>query len=424
MSPKRMNVKAIPLYNRNSHFNSAEQILSNILIGVSGSIAAYKCAELVRLLKKQGHEVRVVMTASATQIITPMTLQVLSQNEVRVDLFNHEDEAKIDHIALARWPQQILIAPATANVLAKMAVGLADDLLTSICLATDAPVAVAPAMNRLMWDNPATQANVQTLLSRGCELIAPGAGEQACGEVGAGRMAEPQQIVDWLQQRQTQSHKPLAGKQLLITAGPTIERIDPVRFISNDSSGKMGYALAAAAHQLGAKVTLVSGKTALPPPAGVMLVKVESARQMLAAVLGHAKVADWFIATAAVSDYTLATPATQKLKKNDENGMTLALVQNPDILQTVCALPNKPFCIGFAAETENVLEYAAAKRLRKGADLIAANDVSNCDIGFNSDENAVTLIGEDYQKDFTQMPKPTLALVLLNAINDYEQLKR
>ncbi|PID65744.1 MAG: bifunctional phosphopantothenoylcysteine decarboxylase/phosphopantothenate--cysteine ligase CoaBC, partial [Gammaproteobacteria bacterium] len=268
--------------------NSAEPTLSNILIGISGSIAAYKCAELVRLLKKRGDDVRVVMTRSATEIITPMTLQVLSQHEVRVDLFDHEDEAKIDHIALARWPEQILIAPATANVMAKVAIGLADDLLTTICLATEAPVAFAPAMNRRMWENPATQVNVQTLLARGFELIEPDAGEQACGETGAGRMAEPQVIVDWLRQSLAPRHDNLLhGKQLLITAGPTIERIDPVRFLSNDSSGKMGYALAAAAQQLGATVTLVAGKTALPAPEKVTLIAVESAQQMLDAVLAH-----------------------------------------------------------------------------------------------------------------------------------------
>ncbi len=395
--------------------------MSNILIGISGSIAAYKCAELVRLLKKRGDNVRVVMTRSATEIITPMTLQVLSQQEVRVDLFNHEDEAKIDHIALARWPEQILIAPATANVMAKVAIGLADDLLTTICLATEAPVAFAPAMNRRMWENPATQVNVQALLARGFELIEPDAGEQACGEIGAGRMAEPQAIVDWLRHSLAPRHDNLLhGKQLLITAGPTIERIDPVRFLSNDSSGKMGYALAAAAQQLGATVTLVAGKTALPAPEKVTLIAVESAQQMLDAVLAHAEAADWFIATAAVADYSVAEPAKQKIKKNGEAGLTLTLVQNPDILQRVCALTPKPFCIGFAAETDNVIEHAKAKRRRKGADLIVANDVSKAAIGFNSDDNAVTLIGENYQQVFAQMPKQRLAFALLKAAVVYE----
>lgn len=405
--------------------------MKRILIGITGSIAAYKCAELVRLLKKSHYDVRVVMTQSATEIITPMTLQVLSQNDVRVDLFDHEDEAKIDHIALARWANQILIAPATANIMAKLAVGLADDLLSTLCLATDVPIAIAPAMNRLMWDNAATQANLNTLLSRNYQLIAPESGEQACGETGTGRMAEPQHIVDWLNNHflnpQPQSHAEsdgrypvLSGKTVVITAGPTVERIDPVRFISNDSSGKMGYALAEQAAALGAEVILVSGKTALPAPTDVKLINVESAKQMLTAVLAHIENADWFIATAAVSDYTIAEPAAQKMKKSGTQGLTLELVQNPDILKTVCSLPAKPFCIGFAAETNNVIEYATAKRTRKGADLIAANDVSDQRIGFNSDSNAVTLIGEDYQQAFAAMPKTQLARTLLLAIAQYQ----
>lgn len=397
--------------------------MSNILIGISGSIAAYKSAELVRLLKKQGHDVRVVMTASATEIITPMTMQVLSQNDVRVDLFDHEDEAKIDHISLARWPEWIVIAPATANIMAKIAVGIADDLLSTICLATDVPVAIAPAMNRLMWDNPATQMNLTTLQSRGIKIIAPDAGEQACGEVGTGRMAEPRAIVDWFSQQSQLPEPILSDKHVLITAGPTIERIDPVRFISNDSSGKMGYALAEAAQQLGAKVTLVSGKTALKPPKKVTVIEVESAQQMLDAVLDNTKMADWFIATAAVSDYTVENPAGQKLKKNGGEGLTLTLVQNPDILKTVCSLPKKPFCIGFAAETDNVIDNAKAKRIRKNADLIVANDVSNVEIGFNSDDNAATLIGENYQQVFAKMPKQQLANALIHAAFLYDLQK-
>lgn len=390
--------------------------MKKILIGVTGSIAAYKIAELVRLLKKADYEVRVVMTKSAKEIISPMTFQVLTGKEVRTDLFDHEQEAKIDHIALARWPEQILIAPATANFLAKTAHGLADDLLSTLCLATDRPIAVAPAMNRLMWENSATQSNLQLLLKRGYQLISPTAGEQACGETGIGRMAEPQAILQWLTDSST---KPLAGKNLMITAGPTIERIDPVRFISNDSSGKMGYALAQQAQLLGAEVILVSGKTALSAPQNIRRIQVESAKEMLHAVLNHITDCDWFIATAAVSDYTPLQSAKQKLKKADASGLTLQLVQNPDILATVCALTNPPFTLGFAAETENVIEYAKQKRLKKGADLIAANDVSKQNIGFNSDDNAISLLGENYEQHFATLPKKLLAKQLLLACLEY-----
>ncbi|PID67033.1 MAG: bifunctional phosphopantothenoylcysteine decarboxylase/phosphopantothenate--cysteine ligase CoaBC [Gammaproteobacteria bacterium] len=385
-------------------------VLKKILIGITGSIAAYKIADLTRLLKKSGHEVRVVMTKSATHIISPMTLQVLSHHEVRCDLFNHQDEAKIDHIALARWAEQIIIAPATAHFMAKLAHGLADDLLSTICLATDKPIAIAPAMNRLMWENSATQSNLSTLLARGFQLIEPEQGEQACGETGIGRMAEPQTIMAWLQQSDS---KPLLGEKMVITAGPTIERIDPVRFISNDSSGKMGYALAEKAQALGAKVTLITGKTALSSPSGVTRIAVESAREMLAAVMQHIEDADWFIATAAVADYRLETPSEQKIKKQDDNGLTLKLVQNPDILASVCALPNPPFTVGFAAESENVIANGKQKRLKKGADLIAANDIAQKNIGFNSEDNAVTLIGENFQQSFEKMPKKQLAERLL-----------
>lgn len=411
--------------------------MTKIIVGVSGSIAAYKSAELVRLLKKSHYEVRVIMTQSAAEIITPMTLQVLSQNDVRMDLFDHEDEAKIDHISLARWADHVIIAPATANVMAKIACGLADDLLTTICLATDSPIAIAPAMNRLMWENPATQDNLATLLARGCQLIPPDSGEQACGEVGTGRMAEPENIMRWLEDNVlpsrtkphvepcvTSTNNPnhvLFGKNVVITAGPTIERIDPVRFISNDSSGKMGYALAEAAANMGANVVLVSGKTALPAPAGVKRINVGSADDMLAVVMQHIDNADWFIATAAVSDYRVAEPAEQKMKKDGTKGLTLELVQNPDILKSVCALPDKPFCIGFAAETEKLLEHAGQKRRRKGADLIVANDVSDKHIGFNSDNNAATLIGEDFQQHFPVMSKPTLAEKLLLASLAYQK---
>ncbi|MGY0399423.1 MAG: bifunctional phosphopantothenoylcysteine decarboxylase/phosphopantothenate--cysteine ligase CoaBC [Ostreibacterium sp.] len=391
--------------------------MRKILIGVTGSIAAYKTAELIQQLKKSGHSVRVVMTQSATRIIAPMTLQVLSQHDVRVDLFNHKDEAKIDHIALARWAEQIIIAPTTANFIAKIAHGFADDLLSTICLASDVPIAIAPAMNHLMWDNPITQENLKKLLSRGYQLIAPTAGEQACGEVGIGRMVEPEKIVEWLDKTQ---EKPLLGKTLMITAGPTIERLDPVRFISNDSSGKMGYNLAKSALNLGAKVILVSGKTALTPPDGVIFIAVESAKEMLNAVMQDIDNIDWFIATAAVSDYMVTKPAKQKMKKLANNEITLTLMQSPDILKSVCDLPNKPFCIGFAAETEKIIEQATAKRIKKGANLIAANDVSNPLVGFNSEQNAITLIGENFQHEFPMMPKSQLAEKLLLTSLDFQ----
>lgn len=388
--------------------------MKKILIGVTGSIAAYKIAELTRLLKKANYEVRIVMTQSATEIITPMTLQVLSQNDVRCDLFSHEDEAKIDHIALARWADQIIIAPITANFMAKMACGLADDLLSTICLATDKPIAIAPAMNRLMWEHSATQENLNTLLSRGIQVIQPDSGEQACGEIGIGRMAEPQTIVEWLENTDNRKQY-LSGKKIVITAGATVERIDPVRFISNDSSGKMGYALAEKAQQFGAEVILVSGKTILPTPIGVTRIDIESAEEMLSAVMDNIANADWFIATAAVSDYRVENPASKKMKKQGDDGLTLKLVQNPDILASVCALPNPPFTLGFAAETDNVIEYAKQKRLKKSVDLIAANDVSQQAIGFNSNDNAVTLIGENFQQAFPIMPKKALAEQLLLA---------
>lgn len=361
------------------------------------------------------------MTAAATKFITPMTLQVLSGHEVRLELFSHEDEAKIDHIALARWADTILIAPASANFMAKAATGLADDLLTTVCLATGARVSFAPAMNHLMWKNPATQANLQTLQRRGYRLIAPEDGEQACGESGVGRMAKIEHIVEHICSPDGDRELPLAGKSIVVTAGATKERIDPVRYISNDSSGKMGYALAEKAARLGAAVLLVSGPTALPCPEQVQRVNIESAQQMLAAVLQHIASADWFIAAAAVGDYTVAESAPHKLKKTGDEDLVLTLVQNPDILQSVCQLPAKPFCIGFAAETEKVVENAAAKRLRKGADLIAANDVSDTNIGFYNDNNAVTLIGEDFVHSLPETDKYSLAEQILLTALDYQK---
>ncbi|MPV86302.1 bifunctional phosphopantothenoylcysteine decarboxylase/phosphopantothenate--cysteine ligase CoaBC [Ostreibacterium oceani] len=389
--------------------------MKKILIGVTGSIAAYKVAELIRLLTQSGHEVRVVMTASATQFITPLTLQVLSGHKVRTALFDIDQEGEIDHISLARWADCILIAPCTANFIAKLTTGMADDLLSTLCLATQSPITLAPAMNQAMWHHPVTQANINQLTQHGIQIIAPASGEQACGEIGPGRMAEPTDIFNQIHQ----NHQPLLGKHLMITAGATIERIDPVRFLSNDSSGKMGLALAQAAYHMGAKVTLIAGKLHTPPPAYLNCITVESARDMLAAVMAQVDHADWFIATAAVADYGIDSPMPQKIKKQGDNNLTLTLSQNPDILQTVCQLKNAPFTVGFAAETEAVIDNARAKRLKKGADLICANDVSTRDMGFNSDDNAVTVIGEGWEKSLPKASKAQLAYDILLACIEY-----
>lgn len=387
--------------------------MQNILLGITGSIAAYKTPELVRQLKKTGADVRVVLTSAAAEIVSPMTLQVLSQHEVRQDLFSHEDEAKIDHISLARFADAVLIAPATANFLSKLAHGLCDDLLTTLCVATQAPIYLAPAMNQAMWANPIVQENVAKLKAHGVHFLGPDSGFQACGETGQGRMLAPEAIVAALC-KQTAKNQPLKGKHILITAGATIERIDPVRYLTNDSSGKMGCALAKAAHDLGAQVTLVLGKVSVPPPADVHCVEALSADAMLEAVLTHVKTADWFIAAAAVADYKVAEVASQKIKKSGQ-GLTLSLIENPDILREVCALPDKPLTIGFAAETDALLENARSKRLRKGADFIVANPVG-AGKGFFQDDNEAVLISEQQEVVFEKMSKSALAYALLETI--------
>jgi len=368
-----------------------------IVLGITGGIAAYKSAELVRRLCEQGAEVRVVMTEAATRFITPLTLQALSGHPVHVDLFEAEAQNGMGHIELARWADLLLIAPATAHCLAKLAHGLADDLLSTLALATQAKVALAPAMNQAMYSHPATQANLALLQSRGVQLFGPGVGSQACGEVGSGRMLEPDEIV----QLAASSFAPqvLAGLRVLITAGPTQESIDPVRYISNHSSGKMGFALAQAAAQAGAQVTLVAGPVHLPTPAAVQRVDVKSAREMLAACEA-AMPCDVLIAAAAVADYHPQTVAQHKLKKNPQNpeGLQLQLICNPDILATLAGRTDRPFCVGFAAETDNLLEHAASKLHGKNLDLIVANDVRRSDIGFNSEDNAVTVIDRSGQQ--------------------------
>lgn len=373
-----------------------------IVLGVSGGIAAYKSAELVRRLKDAGAQVRVVMTRAAHEFITPLTLQALSGNPVHGDLLDPAAEAAMGHIELARWADLVLIAPATADLMARLANGRGDDLLTTLVLATDAPIALAPAMNQAMWRDASTQDNLKTLLQRGMRVFGPAAGEQACGDVGLGRLLEPTELASLC--ADCFDYGVLAGRHVLINAGPTREAIDPVRYISNHSSGKMGFALAEAAAEAGARVTLVAGPVNLPTPARVKRVDVVSASEMLAACQA-ALPADVLIASAAVADYRPASAAAGKLKKDtsSEDGMTLQLVRNPDILATLAHHAQRPdWCVGFAAETDDVLAYASDKLTRKNLDLIIANDVSQPGIGFNSDDNAVTLI----DRNLTQQALP------------------
>lgn len=392
-----------------------------ILLGISGGIAAYKSAELVRRLKDQGADVRVVMTRSAKEFITPLTLQAVSGHPVADSLLDPAAEAGMGHIELAKWADLVLIAPASANLMARMAAGMGDELLTTLCLATPAPVALAPAMNQQMYRNPATQANLATLASRGILLWGPDSGSQACGDVGPGRMLDPLELV----QRcalQLQGPQPLAGLHLLLTAGPTREALDPVRFISNHSSGKMGFALARAAAEMGARVTLVSGPVNLPTPAGVTRIDVESAQQMHDAV--HAAVADSqiFIGCAAVADYRAAAISPQKIKKTADNEeLVLTLVKNPDIIASVGALPNKPFTVGFAAETVDVEQYALGKLQRKRLDMIAANDVSRAGQGFNSDDNALTVFWPGGSQELPLADKLSIARHLLTLVAEHYQ---
>lgn len=356
----------------------------HILVGVTGGIAAYKSAELVRRLVERGAEVQVVMTAGAKRFITPLTLQAVSARPVRDDLWDEAAEAAMGHIELARWADQVVVAPASADFLARLVHGNADDLLTTLCLATAAPIVVAPAMNRLMWANAATQANMATLKARGVGVLGPGDGDQACGETGPGRMLEPDNIVAALT-----APGPLAGKTVMVTAGPTREPIDPVRFISNRSSGKMGYAMAAAARDAGAQVILVSGPTSIAPPAGVELVRVETAADMYAAVMARVADSDIFVGTAAVADWTPGKAANAKIKKG--TGVpALSLKRTDDILGAVAAHKKRPFTVGFAAETDAIEKNAKAKLKDKRLDMIAANRVGGGH-GFDVDDNAVTV---------------------------------
>ena len=384
-----------------------------ILLGVTGGIAAYKSAELVRRLRERGAEVQVVMTAAAREFVGALTFQALSGRPVRTDLWDSAAEAAMGHIELARWAEAVLVAPATADFLARLAEGRADDLLATLCLATAAPIAVAPAMNRLMWANAATVANVERLRQRGIQVLGPAQGEQACGEVGEGRMLEPPELADRLCAL-LPTAGPLSGRRVLITAGPTRERIDPVRFISNRSSGKMGFAVAQAAREAGADVVLVSGPVALPTPPGVRRVDVESAEAMLAAVQSEVEAADIFISTAAVADYRPAHPSGQKIKKTSER-LTLEMERTTDVLASVAARAKRPFVVGFAAETESVEQNARAKLLKKNLDMIAANEVSHTK-GFDSEDNHLIVLSRNARQDLGSGPKLALARELVRLI--------
>ena len=386
----------------------------NVLLGVSGGIAAYKSAELVRQLQELGATVRVIMTRGAQEFITPLTLQALSGNPVHTELLDEEAEQGMGHIELARWADLLLIAPATADLIARLAAGRGDDLLTTVALATAAPKLLAPAMNQQMWRDPATTANVDTLLQRNMQMIGPAAGEQACGDVGPGRMEEPQTIAEAA--AGLFSGGALAGKRVVITAGPTREALDPVRYISNHSSGKMGYALAQAAVDAGASTTLVSGPVNLQVPDHANCKPVESARDMLDACLALVPDCDVFIACAAVADYRPAQVQEQKIKKGDEDETTLLLVKNPDIVAAVAASESRPFTVGFAAETQDVLGYARAKMKRKGLDMIIANDVSDSGIGFNSEENEVTVLWPEGEQPLTRANKAAIARQIMELI--------
>lgn len=385
----------------------------NIILGITGGIAAYKAPDLVRKLKAAGADVRVVVTHSAKEFVSPLALQAVSGHPVADDLLDPAAEAAMGHIELARWADKLLIAPTTANFIAKLAHGLADDLLSTLCLATSAPLYLVPAMNQQMWRATATQANVEVLKTRAVTVFGPADGEQACGDIGPGRMLEPEQIVDML--CETQLSPILAGKRLVITAGPTQENIDPVRYITNHSSGKMGYALAQAARSLGAEVTLVSGPVNIFPPNEVNLVKVVSAEQMHCAVMQATADCDIFIGCAAVADYRSSNLVEHKIKKSEAE-LTLTFTRNPDILAAVADLEHAPFTVGFAAETQNVGHYAKDKMTRKKLDMIAANDVSQADIGFNSDRNALHVFWPEGEKNLLVADKYQLALQLLALI--------
>jgi len=389
----------------------------NVLLGVTGGIAAYKSAEIVRHLKKSGSSVRVVMTKSAEEFITPLTLQALSGNRVSSELLDAEAEAAMGHIELAKWADAILIAPATANTIARLSSGRGDDLLSTVTLAFDGPVSLAPAMNQAMWRDERTQENLDRLIQKGYEVCGPGSGEQACGDTGLGRMLEPLEILQIFSNSFTKGK--MSGKRVLITAGPTQEPIDPVRFITNRSSGKMGYNLAEAAIESGARVTLISGPVDIPKPSNCNFVSVETAQEMYEAVMHHVKEKDVYIGTAAVSDYRPVNTSNQKIKKDGSGKpIILELEENKDILKSVSELQDKPYVVGFAAETDNLLVNADKKLKGKNLDLIVANDVSDKEIGFNSEQNEVTLITSKEKTLIERQSKKKVSRQIIDFISD------
>lgn len=385
-----------------------------ILLGVTGGIAAYKSADLVRRLQDAGAEVRVVMTQGAQEFITPLTMQALSGHPVHTDLLDSRAEAAMGHIELARWADLVLIAPASANFLARLTYGHGNDLLTTLCLATGAPIAVAPAMNQQMWNDPATRKNQLILQEKGIHIFGPGDGDQACGEVGPGRMQEPQEIIR--QAADVFDYDLLTGKHVVITAGPTREPIDPVRYLTNKSSGKMGFALAQAAAEAGAKVTVIAGPVALDTPNRVRRIDVMRAEEMYEASIKTVEAGcDIFISTAAVADYRPTVTADHKIKKSTEE-IHLTLVKNPDIIAAVAAHARRPFTVGFAAETQDVIEHAQGKLKNKKLDMIATNDVSGPNVGFNSDNNALTVIWPGGHKVLPLASKTQIAKQLIELI--------
>ncbi|HEY0231775.1 MAG TPA: bifunctional phosphopantothenoylcysteine decarboxylase/phosphopantothenate--cysteine ligase CoaBC [Dokdonella sp.] len=392
----------------------------HVLLGVSGGIAAYKGAETVRRLRDAGAEVRVVLTANAARFVTALTFQALSGNPVRTSLWDESAEAAMGHIELARWADEVLIAPASADIIARLAHGRADDLLTTLCLATAAPVSLAPAMNQQMWAHTATQANLAVLRQRGVRVFGPASGGQACGEFGSGRLLEAGEIVGEL--AGARAPRVFDGLKVLVSAGPTYEDIDPVRFIGNRSSGRMGFAVAEAAAQAGAQVTLIAGPVALATPAGVARIDVRSAREMREAVVAQAPRSDVFVSAAAVGDFRPQAVAPQKLKKTGQ-GLELSLMQNPDILAEVAAMAQRPFLVGFAAETENVEAYARAKLERKKLDLIAANRVG-ADCGFERDDNALLLLWPEGREELARADKRALARQLVARIATQRAARR
>ncbi|HYG90900.1 MAG TPA: bifunctional phosphopantothenoylcysteine decarboxylase/phosphopantothenate--cysteine ligase CoaBC [Azospirillum sp.] len=390
-----------------------------VLLVIAGGIAAYKCLELIRRLRERGCSVRAILTRAGAQFVTPLSVQALTEDKVYQDLWSLTDESEMGHIQLSRSADLMVVAPATANILARMAAGMADDLATTALLATDKPVLVAPAMNMRMWLHPATQANMDLLVSRGVLRVGPNEGEMACHEYGPGRMAEPMEIIDAISTyfAERDAPKPLAGRKALVTSGPTHEPIDPVRYIANRSSGKQGHAIAAALHRLGTEVTLVTGPTRLPDPPGCTVRHIESARDMLAACEAALPV-DVAVFAAAVADWRVKDACGRKLKKDSGGPPVLELCENPDILATVSKSPQRPaLVIGFAAETGNVVEYARAKRVRKGCDWIVANDVSLGTTTFGGSDNTVHLIrADDTVEDWPTMDKDAVAARLAESI--------